>query len=540
MVPSKKRKLDDVQQSLSSLVTGLEDELSKKDEALKEAMRLLCANIINDVPRNWKDMPEVLQNDPTALVQAIVSKRKFNYIRREDINEAVLQKALPILIADYREAALCACEKKLLKWEEVNPAPEEWREFAGLSVRALFRGLVQRFEDIPAVSQSFIIGSLKAGSLKWEIISPSMQNDKSFCCLVLDPKMPPEDDPSIRDIPRYYSWRGFSSLATTILRCHPELVQSFDVWDKIIEDKYPYTLVGLFEEGIQPVDANLIDRACRKEASLLERIDQVHYADVVKEMIIQNPSNLGYVFGNFIEAFPEFFIENLAGLRALENTTLVQTLDIPTEMWENEVFAHAWFMEGLPLLPGQPALWKSDRDKLLRIAEHDAGYCFKMFSFDQASTELLNDVAFMTQAMHFEPSLFGHASENLRNENPALAIWALGDVQFLRCCLSAIADSRHIILSLTKIEALADLAYSTVSFVNPILCASHKKQLTIGNVEPVQILKKIGEYLGIPHGGSIEKCRKFILAIETIVREVQQRQASEQELSASQTPGKDE
>ena len=49
----------------------------------------------------------------------------------------MLQEALPELLTNYRQYAMRACVKGILRWGEVNPTPEDWSNSLPLSMMRL-------------------------------------------------------------------------------------------------------------------------------------------------------------------------------------------------------------------------------------------------------------------------------------------------------------------------------------------------------------------------------------------------------------------
>lgn len=557
MRPAKKAKLVSLQGELSSLVLAHEEELRRKDEALQEAMQLLFGD---GTPSDWKSMPPALRKDPTALIQAIVNKN-FVYLKREDIPKQVLQEALPVLLANQRLEAVKACEDGLLKWEEVNPTPEEWRESADLSAEALRRGLVQNIADVPALTRNEMVRALKESRLLWNHIPTDMQNDQEFCRWVLDPKMPhgDADDQIItfQTNPRRYLHRRhhrssdeLAEFAIQIFRLHPAFVQDCKVWENLFDGfDYSSPLLTIFEEGFQPTDAGLMERACTKWKNLLSSIDQLAFSNVVQKLINDDANNLFWVTTRFIEAFPEFVTEKLAHVRlGDDHVVYVQSLAkaIPSVMWNNEDFARTWFKAGLPLMADEhPAAWKADPDKLLLVAKHGAKCEWKLSALRQAPEELRGDSNFMVQIMQVDPCLFECASETMRNENFELAVWALGNDRFLRHCVEGIRSERMraegtlffgsvIVLKAAKIDEIFIRAQSELAlhkaFVNPFLCAvSDESNLLLGKLYQPMFLEAIGDFLGIPRGNHLRNIRMALNAMFALLEKARQASAKNQD-----------
>lgn len=262
--------MDSLQGELSSLMEAYEEELRRKDRALEEAMQMWCNG---DSPFDWKSMPSALQNDSTALIQAILKSQKspFSRLKRKDIPEETLQQVLPVLLANHRKVALKACQDGLLKWEEVDPTSEDWRDSVELSMEALRRGLVDNSAQVPTLLwHNKLAIALKMELLTWEHVPADLQNSLEFCRLVLDPAIVMDDNAP-------HSWKhgnynifesvhGAEHLVLRIFELHPVLAQENAVWEKLIvgPENKPFFLLTIFQQEFLPADANLISRACTR------------------------------------------------------------------------------------------------------------------------------------------------------------------------------------------------------------------------------------------------------------------------------------
>lgn len=207
--------------------------------------------------------------------------------------------------------------------------------------------------------------------------------------------------------------------------------------------------------------------------------------------------------------------------------------EIPLRLQDDEDFVDAWLKKGLPL---SFRAWHDDRNKILLAVEHGASFRVRESAFCLASDDLLGDAGFVGEAMIFEPCLFQYASEALRNGNDDLAIWALGDMAFVRACCERIRAinttplARRLPTILTT-ERIVDLIRQAerelelhAAFVNLFLAAvsAHQNNLFLGNLKDSEnvFVKSVGEYVGIPLGHRLGHLRNAVATFEQHILEV--------------------
>ena len=564
MRPTKKAKLDleghfrsfaeEHEEQIRSFTAELKEKLEQKDEALQAAMSLACDPC--NMPHRWTSMPPALQNDPTALTQAIVSNR-FTYMKRSEVKKEVLQEALPNLLGNHRSVAIKACEDELLKWDEVHPTQDEWRESVYLSIQALRRGLVQDLEaEVPKLTHPMLANALKQGHLSWERIPMTLQDDLKFCRSVLDPEeieVLGEDRRYHPRISLFPSQDQRTTLAMIIFGRHPELIQDHQVWEKLIKSSHPspfVTIPRLFEEGYLPPDADLMEHACNKMNHLLTYVNQLSLDDMVRKLINKKPNALFYVSRPFIEQFPDFVASKLSEVH-LEGLDLYQidrlAGEVPPIMWINNVeFVDTWFRKGLPLLQTHPEAWKNDPEKFLLVAEHCPKYDWKKRSFYRAPEALTGCIPFVTNVMQFDPRLFEFASETLRYGNFELAVWALGNRQFVIRCRNSIARAEammqqhgqypfHLgsprpVLTSEKLIEYYDRASRELNmhnaFVKEFLCAvcipdERRMHPKLRMLNQRSFLEAIGDFVGLARGDHLCNIRKALATLYALAAEIQ-------------------
>ena len=272
-----------------------------------------------------------------------------------------------------------------------------------------------------------------------------------------------------------------------------------------------------------PPTWDLIKEAARKNPIVIKFIDQVTNSVFVKSVIEENPNSLVHVSGRFIENFPEYCTTQLANVQpsgVLGSDDVEEFASMIPENWwtDNNEFVRTWFEAGLPLVShGQPEAWKTDRDKLLLVAQHCPRKYWKRNAFRYIPEELKDDVQFITRAMEWEPALFEFASQRLRSENYELALWALGDIEFTRSCVETIRGSRHAKpLTPTRRHECLDRAFQEWTFY------TFKRAVRASTDDtPVSMLKHddfmvtFSGFLGIPVEISREHLHKVINARRT-------------------------
>ena len=527
----------------------LEGELRRKDAALKAALRVLCAT---RSPMSWADMPPELRSDPTVVTEAIAGNL-FPSLRRDDIPPGMLERhVLPELLANHRDAAVQACVRGLLKWEEVLPTPAEWRQSRVLSLVALYRGLLAGSNDLtahahPSLTPAVLVRMIRrAPRLLWERIPAHLQGDREFCrsLFQLDDGIPLHED--------------FDTyLVAQVFALHPELRQDRQVWENMLNCR-GLCITTLFDQGLAPDDTDSMRLVLQQKPFILDSIDQQVHEELVKETVDHEVRALYSVSAQFIDRNRQFVTLKLLELGCAERgrtprsrgfavSQLAET--IPPDMWSDDDFTLTWFTAGLPLVEAtHPAAWRADRAKLLMVAEHSAWRGWTLRSFRIMETELRNDVEFLTRAMGHDPAIFEFASETVREGNFRLAIQALTEPSFVGRCLDTIHSRRQrdaardagrpqfgfglpapFILSPSKMEELRAQAVREVEqhrvFVNPFLCGVYLSGETgLGMLRQFPqpgFLETIADFAGIPRNGHLGNLRRALENLAAVSAEAE-------------------
>ena len=146
MHPAKKAKVEMSREELESayeeLASAYEEKLARKNEALKQALRLVFRE---EAVEDWLELPFALQNDPTALAEAIVHETCKISFDRNNISEQVLKQALLSVPEVFRETRLePAREDDDDEEEEVNQTLVEQTTPIHVWIQALQHGLALR------------------------------------------------------------------------------------------------------------------------------------------------------------------------------------------------------------------------------------------------------------------------------------------------------------------------------------------------------------------------------------------------------------
>eukprot|EP00977_Amphora_coffeiformis_P003408 scaffold630_cov174-Amphora_coffeaeformis.AAC.28 len=235
---AKRTKLDVVQGQALFLVQELREELDRKEEALRQAGKVIGASRYTLGFDKWNDMPEMLRKEPGALAEYISQQSSFYRHDRNYIPEDVLQQALPQLLERHRPVAIRALDGGFLSWDEVNPTEEEYSGSEALfiqaiqrglvtdvskfpfqesisvyveaikrgivtdisqishvittsvplSVEALKRGLLRHSSQAPALSSELVLDSLRMRLVSWNKVPYDLKNDLEFCRAHLCPQ----------------------------------------------------------------------------------------------------------------------------------------------------------------------------------------------------------------------------------------------------------------------------------------------------------------------------------------------------------------
>lgn len=432
-----------------------------------------------------------------------------------------MTQALPDLLKNHRKQVLWGLHKGFFKWEEVNPTPQEWRDSIFFSILALRRGLAHSCGEVPKLTNEMYIEALKGEFqvLNWQHIPLELKNDERFCRVLLDPQAPV--GPALKNAlghlvyPFDRHWSDsmpMISLSQRIFAIHASHRQDPLVWEKFIngfDSNRLAMLVGALywehdgevdQHTLPPTDA-LITQAVRKSHSLIKKINQAHFSEVVRSIIEEDSNALVFVFEPFIIQNEDFCKTHLAKMdvKRLSMSAIQEFAeDIPGNWWNDADFEQTWFIAGLPLVESQPAAWRSDADKILRVVEHSAKLQWKKSAIQRDPDELKGNVEFITRAMEFHTGQFAHAAEGLRTTNYELAIWALADPEFLPLCIDGLRYGQYgTILTAEKLYEYYERARKDMIDRVAFETFLHQQQLD----RP--LLRQIRDFVGIPRGNLV-------------------------------------